>query len=115
MMVTARADEELIEAVSFPADQTRCAFREVARRHGDFAIVACAAVATVDGVRLVVGGVADVPMAREFPHLEADALADALNAFAYELDARDDVHATARYRRDLVRMIGRDLVREVLQ
>jgi 2-furoyl-CoA dehydrogenase FAD binding subunit len=54
-------------------------------------------------------------MAREFPHLEADALADALNAFAYELDARDDVHATARYRRDLVRMIGRDLVREVLQ
>jgi len=77
--------------------------------------IACAAVATVDGVRLVVGGVADVPMAREFPHLEADALADALNAFAYELDARDDVHATARYRRDLVRMIGRDLVREVLQ
>ena len=43
------------------------------------------------------------------------ALDDALNAFAYELDARDDVHATARYRRDLVRMIGRDLVREVLQ
>jgi 2-furoyl-CoA dehydrogenase FAD binding subunit len=38
-----------------------------------------------------------------------------LNAFAYELDARDDVHASARYRRDLVRMIGRDLVREVLQ
>ena len=32
------------------------------------------------------------------------------NAFAYELDARDDVHATARYRRDLVRLIGRDLI-----
>jgi 2-furoyl-CoA dehydrogenase FAD binding subunit len=115
MMVTARADDELIEAVSFPADQTRCAFREVARRHGDFAIVACAAVATSDGVRLTIGGVADVPMAREFPRLEAGALDDALNAFAYELDARDDVHATARYRRDLVRLIGHDLVREVLQ
>jgi 2-furoyl-CoA dehydrogenase FAD binding subunit len=114
MMVTARADEELIEAVSFPADQTRCAFREVARRHGDFAIVACAAVAIVDGVRLAVGGVADMPAARDFPRLEGSALDDALNAFAYELDARDDVHATARYRRDLVRMIGRDLVREVL-
>ncbi len=49
MMTTARADDELIEAVSFPADQKRCAFREVARRHGDFAIVACAAVATQDG------------------------------------------------------------------
>jgi len=66
-------------------------------------------------VRLAVGGVADMPVARDFPRLEGSALDDALNAFAYELDARDDVHATARYRRDLVRMIGRDLVREVLR
>jgi len=114
MMATSRADDELIEAVSFPADRRGCAFREVARRHGDFAIVACAAVATKDGVRLAVGGVADMPVTREFPQLEASALDDALNAFAYDLDARDDVHATARYRRDLVRMIGADLVREVL-
>jgi 2-furoyl-CoA dehydrogenase FAD binding subunit len=115
MMATTRADEELIEAVSLPALGKRCAFREVARRHGDFAIVACAAVETADGVRLAIGGVADVPATREFPRLEGSALDDALNVFAYELDARDDVHATARYRRDLVRMIGRDLVREVLQ
>jgi 2-furoyl-CoA dehydrogenase FAD binding subunit len=115
MMATARGDDELIEAASFPADRKRCAFREVARRHGDFAIVACAAVATAGGVRLAVGGVADMPVARDFPRLERSALEDALNAFAYELDARDDVHASARYRRDLVRMIGRDLVREVLQ
>jgi 2-furoyl-CoA dehydrogenase FAD binding subunit len=115
MMTTTRADEEMIEAVSFPAVQTRCAFREVARRHGDFAIVACAAVETANGVRLAIGGVADMPAARDFPRLDGGALDDALNGFAYELDARDDVHATARYRRDLVRMIGRDLVREVLQ
>jgi 2-furoyl-CoA dehydrogenase FAD binding subunit len=114
MMATTRADDELIEAVSFPADQNRCAFREVARRHGDFAIVACAAVATKDGVRLAVGGVADVPVAREFPRLVSNALDDALNTFAYELDARDDVHASARYRRDLVRLIGAELMREVL-
>jgi 2-furoyl-CoA dehydrogenase FAD binding subunit len=115
MMATARADDELIEAVSFPADQKRCAFREVARRHGDFAIVACAAVTKGDGVRFAVGGVADIAVVRDFPRLQASALDDALNDLAYELDARDDVHATARYRRDLVRMIGRDLVREVLQ
>ncbi|HET7884858.1 MAG TPA: FAD binding domain-containing protein [Bradyrhizobium sp.] len=113
MMATTRQDDELIEAVSFPANPRRCAFREVARRHGDFAIVACAAVATDNGVRLAVGGVADMPVTREFSHLDAAALDDALNAFAYELDARDDVHATARYRRDLVRLIGKDLVREV--
>lgn len=115
MMATDKADDEMIEAVSFPAGTAPCAFREVARRHGDFAIVACAAVATQTGVRLSVGGVADVPTARDWPHLEGSALDDALNAFAYDLEARDDVHATARYRRDLVRSIGRDLVREVLQ
>jgi 2-furoyl-CoA dehydrogenase FAD binding subunit len=117
MMATAKGDDELIEAVSYPAGTAgaRCAFREVARRHGDFAIVACAAVATGGGVRLAVGGVSDVPTAREFPRLDGSALDDALNGFAYELNARDDTHATARYRRDLVRMIGRDLIREVLQ
>jgi 2-furoyl-CoA dehydrogenase FAD binding subunit len=116
MMLTARADDELIEGISFPVVRDgRLAFREVARRHGDFAIVACAALQTTSGVRLAVGGVADVPTARDWPRLDGSALDDALNGFAYELNARDDVHATARYRRDLVRMIGRDLIREVLQ
>ncbi|WP_128925185.1 FAD binding domain-containing protein [Bradyrhizobium guangxiense] len=116
MMLTTRADDELIEGISLPVVKgARVAFREVARRHGDFAIVACAAMKIPTGVRLAVGGVADVPTARDWPHLEGSALDDALNTFAYELGARDDVHASARYRRDLVRMIGRDLIGEVLQ
>jgi len=114
MMATDRGDDELIEAVEFPtSNRNRCAFREVARRHGDFAIVACAAVATDRGVRLAVGGVADTPIARDFDALEGSALTDALNAFAYDLDARNDLHTTARYRRDLVRMIGRELIEAV--
>ncbi len=46
MMTTARRDDEFIEAVLLPAARPGhgYAFREVARRHGDFAIVACAAV-----------------------------------------------------------------------
>jgi 2-furoyl-CoA dehydrogenase FAD binding subunit len=116
VMATERNDDELIEAVEFPVSAgQRCAFREVARRHGDFAIVACAAVATERGVRLAVGGVADMPVAREFDALKDSALDDALNAFAWDLDARDDFHATARYRRDLVRMIGHELIAEVTQ
>jgi len=114
MMATDRDDDELIEAVEFPtSNRNRCAFREVARRHGDFAIVACAAVATERGARLAVGGVADTPVARDFEALEGSALTDALNAFAYDLDARDDLHTTARYRRDLVRMIGREVIEAV--
>jgi 2-furoyl-CoA dehydrogenase FAD binding subunit len=51
-------------------------------------------------------------MARDFPALDGDALNDALDEFAWELDARDDLHATARYRRDLVRQMGRATIEE---
>lgn len=110
LMSTARRDDELIEAVSFPWRRTGegCAFREFARRHGDFAIVACAAVVTDERVRLAVGGVADRPVVGDF----ADASDDALAAFAAELDARDDLHASADYRRNLVRRLGRATIEE---
>jgi len=35
-----------------------------------------------------------------------------LNGFAWELGVGDDVHATARYRRDLVRRLGRKVLEE---
>ena len=114
MMSTERADNELIEAVLVPKRQPGhgYAFQEFGRRHGDFAIVACAAVASGDKVRLAVGGVADRPTLRDFPALDGSALDDALDAFAWELDARDDLHATARYRRELVRRMGRSTIQE---
>ncbi|WID99791.1 FAD binding domain-containing protein (plasmid) [Bosea vestrisii] len=116
MMVTDKSDDELIEAVAFPTAKagTGHAFKEVARRHGDFAIVGCAAVATRDAIHFAVAGVADKPERRSFPLLEGTALSDALNAFAWDLDARDDVHATARLRRNLVRSLGRDTIAEAL-
>lgn len=117
MMVTDKAEDELIEAVAFPASVKGAgyAFREVARRHGDFAIVACAAVATVDAIHLAVGAVADRPERRSYPLLGGAALDDALNAFAWELDARDDIHATAGLRRGLVRSLGREVIEEALR
>ena len=114
LLSTARSDNELIEAIDIPcrAAGHGYAFREFARRHGDFAIVACAAIAGADGVRLAIGGVADVPTARDFPDLGGDALDDALDDFAGELEPRDDLHATADYRRALVRRLGRATVEE---
>lgn len=120
MMSTDVAPGEMIAALSLP--QARPgeghAFAEVARRHGDFAIVACAAKAGADGaVTLGVGGVADTPRLLE---LAADAAADPatrddqLNEFAWSLGARDDLHATARYRRELVRRLGRKTIEEAL-
>src|SRR4029453_18759081 len=43
MLTNARAPDELITAVRFPVTKGGVAFREVARRHGDFAIVAVGA------------------------------------------------------------------------
>jgi len=113
MMATAREDDELIEAITFPLARpdTGYAFREVGRRHGDFAIAACAAVVDRNGAKLAVGGVADVPTVRALPlPTEGSALDDALNTFAWNLNARDDLHATARYRRELVRRLGREVI-----
>lgn len=117
MMVTGKADDELIEAVAFPTAKpdTGYAFSEVARRHGDFAIVGCAAVVNRQAVHLAVAGVADKPERRSWPRLEGSALDDALNAFAWELDAREDLHATARLRRDLVRTLGRRTIEDAIR
>jgi 2-furoyl-CoA dehydrogenase FAD binding subunit len=114
LMSTARRDEELVEAVRFPCKKPAegHAFREFARRHGDFAIVACAAVADANGARLAIGGVADRPIAKDFGTLAGDALNDALRAFAHDLEPRDDLHATADYRRELVRQLGQQTIEE---
>jgi 2-furoyl-CoA dehydrogenase FAD binding subunit len=114
MMLTARDDDELIEQVAFPLarEGETYAFAEVGRRHGDFAIVGCAAAVSFKHMRLAVCGVDDRPVVRTFPALERSALDDALNEFAWELPAREDVHATGRYRRDLVRQLGRKVLME---
>ena len=114
MLSTARDADELLTGVRFPRrlPGQGFAFTEVARRHGDFAIVALAAVADARGARLAVGGVADKPAMRDFGTATGATLDDALNAFAWSLGGADDIHATARYRRDLVRRLGAQLIEE---
>jgi 2-furoyl-CoA dehydrogenase FAD binding subunit len=114
MMVTDRHDDELIEAVSFPNARpgTGYAFREIGRRHGDFAIVACAAVVDGASARLAIGGVADRPTVKTLPLPGSAGLDEALDDFAWSLEARDDLHASARYRRELVRQLGKTTLEE---
>lgn len=114
LMSTDRREDEMIEAVAFPEArrETGYAFREFGRRHGDFAIVSVAAIVTTKTIEITVGGVDDVPARRAWPRLDGSALDDALNALAWELDARDDIHADQRLRRDLVRSLGRNAIAE---
>jgi 2-furoyl-CoA dehydrogenase FAD binding subunit len=117
LMSTARSDDEMIEAVEIPCRVLGqgFAFREYGRRHGDFAIVACAAVADGKGVRLAIGGVGNRPIARDIGRIDGTALDEVLADFAQSLEARDDLHATADYRRRLVCKLGRVTIEEARQ
>jgi 2-furoyl-CoA dehydrogenase FAD binding subunit len=114
MLTTTRAGDELIVAARFPvANGSGIGFREVARRHGDFAIIAVAALAVDKGaVRLGVGGMAGRPMVRRVAVKEAK---DAIAAWAEELEGYEDLHASAAMRRDLFRNLGPLAIEEALR
>lgn len=115
MLSTARRPDEIAVAARFPTaePETGYAFAEFARRHGDFAIVALACAVRGETVRLGVAGVADRPTVREWTGLSDETeIDDALNDFAWALGGGDDIHATARQRRELVRRLGRRIILE---
>jgi 2-furoyl-CoA dehydrogenase FAD binding subunit len=124
VMTTSRAPDEMITALVLPATPpgTRCAFEELAQRHGDFAIVACAAAASVDArgmlasLSLGLGGVESRPRVADtqaFIGERADAaLAQAIaDAAARAVDPLTDHKASAAYRRALVSNLGARVLR----
>jgi 2-furoyl-CoA dehydrogenase FAD binding subunit len=117
MLTTAREPDELITAVRFPVTGSRgVAFQEVARRHGDFAMVAvAAAVEGNDTVRLGAGGMAGRPMVRRIAAGNAAAVAAAVEAWAQDLEGFDDLHATAGLRRDIFRRLAPKVAAEALR
>ena len=118
MLTTARAADELIAAVRFPVANGKwiergVAFREVARRHGDFAIVAVAALAeNKNAVRLGVGGMTGKPAVRRIAAKESTA---AIAAWADELEGYEDLHASAAMRRDLFRNLAPLAIEEAIR
>ena len=114
LLTTALEPDELLAEIELPAPaapRTGHGFAEVARRHGDFALVGACAVLALDAggvcraARLVIFGAGDRPhLARAGAALigerpAAARLAEVGRAGAGEIDARDDLHATAAYRR----------------
>jgi CO/xanthine dehydrogenase FAD-binding subunit len=96
-----------------PGPNTGQAFLEVARRHGDFALVAVIASVTLEGgvltdTRIAIGGAAPVPLraARaeaavngEHPHPAL--FQEAGRIAAGETEPTGDIHADAAYRREV--------------
>ena len=124
-LTTSRRPEEILVEVRFPVAEpgTGVAFQEVARRHGDFAMVGLAASLTLaDGTitdaRLAFSGVADVPVrAVEAESLlrgqqpSAELFAEAASEAAEQLDPPADLHGSSDYRKK----VAAALVRRGLQ
>ena len=123
-LTTTLEPDELLTEIRLPLldDGWRTGFAEFSRRAGDFALAMCAAFLRFEDGRIVearigVGGATDRPS--RITAAEAlltgteggpDIFRDAGNIAAETIDPLEDIHASAEYRRDLVRaMVGRAL------
>jgi aerobic carbon-monoxide dehydrogenase medium subunit len=120
-LTTSRRPDELLVEVRFPAAErgTGISFQEVARRHGDFAIVGLAVSLTLsDGVisdaRLAFSGVSDVPvraagaedlLVGERP--SAELFDEAARRATEDLDPPADLHGSSDYRKKVAAALVR--------
>jgi aerobic carbon-monoxide dehydrogenase medium subunit len=128
LFTTALAEGELLTNVTIPVvSGRRFAFREISRRHGDFALAGVAVAITLDDdgrcaeARVALLSVGERPMlasstARvllgQQPSVELlRAAADAAN---HDIDPPSDIHASSRYRRQLVTVLTRRALQEAL-
>jgi len=119
---TALAPDEMLTAIRVPAAtaQTRTGFAELARRHGDYAIVGLAASARADGkgladVRLAYFGVGATPVLAT----KAEAVlakGDVNGAVAaLDLEPPDDLQATAAVKKHLAGVLLRRVAGQLLE
>jgi 2-furoyl-CoA dehydrogenase FAD binding subunit len=123
VLTTDRRADEMVTALIWPlrAKKTGYAFEEIAQRHGDFAITAAAAEATVadDGtiaaLSLGLGGVEDRPFVAATASFRgkpatAETAREIAETAAAACDPMVDLQANADYRRQLVRVLGARVV-----
>jgi carbon-monoxide dehydrogenase medium subunit len=124
-LTTSRRPDELLVEVRFPAASrgTGSSFQEVARRHGDFAIVGLATSLTLSGgaisdARLAFAGMSDVPvravdaedlLVGEAP--SAELFDEAARRATDNMDPPADLHGSSDYRKK----VAAALVRRGLQ
>jgi aerobic carbon-monoxide dehydrogenase medium subunit len=122
--MTALETDEMIVEVRFPEPAPNAALQEFARRAGDYAIVAAAVTLDIDdwkcrSARVVLGGVADVPLrvpeaeqVLEGADIGREAFEEAGQEAAKVVDPPSDVQGTSEYRRDLSAVMVRRALEE---
>jgi len=119
---TALASQEVLTAVRVPAatKDTRTGFAELARRHGDYAMVGLAATARADGkgisdVRLAYFGIGDTPVrAKKAEAALAEGSIDGAIE-ALDLDPHDDVQSTAKTKKHLAGVLLRRVAMQLTE
>ena len=121
---TALGTNDVLTAIRVPVPRSgaRFGFAELARRHGDYALVGLAAAATADGgrlgaVRLAFFGVGDRPTRarRAEAALESGDLDAGVAALQHDLSPHTDVHASAATRRHLAGVLLRRVAAQLDQ
>ena len=119
---TALGPRDVLTAIRLPAAtrDTRIGFAELARRHGDYAMVGLAGVARANGtkladVRLAFFGVGATPVrARHVEQaLDAGDVEAGVQALARDLDPPDDVQATGAVKKHLAGVLLRRVARQL--
>ena len=119
---TALGPQDMVTAIRVPAAgrDTRAGFAELARRHGDYAIVGLAASAKADGknlkdVRLAFFGVGATPVrAKKSEAALAGGDVEAAVA-ALDLDPPDDVQATGAVKKHLAGVLLRRVATQLIE
>jgi CO/xanthine dehydrogenase FAD-binding subunit len=122
MMTSLSADELLIEvAIPIAKPDSRCSFRELARRHGDFAIVAVAAQFAHPHLTIAVGGLETRPrlctrLARMLGErgFSRHELPELISAELDDAQPLSDLQASADYRRHLAAVLLERCLEEIL-
>jgi carbon-monoxide dehydrogenase medium subunit len=115
---TALEPDEILTKVSFPnaAPGTGVSVQEMARRHGDFAMVAAAASVAPDGdVRIALINVADRPVRAteaEAAMREGAPIPDVAALATRDIEPTADLHASAAYRRSVATVLVRRALTE---
>jgi carbon-monoxide dehydrogenase medium subunit len=115
---TALGPGDVLTAIRIPAasKEMRFGFRELARRHGDFAMAGLAACFDGKNARLAFFGVGSTPLrAKEAEAaLAKGSLEEAVAALDHDLDPPDDIHSSGKVKRHLAKTLLRRLAPELM-
>jgi aerobic carbon-monoxide dehydrogenase medium subunit len=119
---TALAPDEMLTAIRVPAagKDSRIGFAELARRHGDYAIVGLAACARATGkglsdVRLAYFGIGGTPARADKAEAALEKGDVEAAVAALDLDPQDDVQATAAVKKHLAGVLLRRVAAQLME